>query len=61
MGPAKLRFTLKPYQPIKNTKREEFFKKHGNVQVPFLIDPNTGVELFESIDIINYLDKTYRK
>ena len=61
MGPAKLRFSLKPYQPLKNTKRDAFFKKHGNVQVPFLIDPNTGVELFESADIVKYLDRTYKK
>lgn len=61
MGPANFRFTLKPYQPIKNTKRDDFFKKHGNVQVPYLIDPNTGTELFESTDIINYLNKTYLK
>jgi glutaredoxin len=61
MGPAKFRFTLKPYQPIKNTKRDVFFKKYGNVQVPFLIDPNTGEELFESLEIVKYLDKTYKK
>ena len=61
MGPANFRLTLKPYQPIENTKRDAFFKKHGNVQVPFLIDPNTGEELFESTDIIEYLNKTYLK
>ncbi len=61
MGPAKFRFTLKAYKPMKNTKRDAFFKKHGDVQVPFLIDPNTGEELFESQDIVKYLDKTYKK
>jgi hypothetical protein len=61
MGPAKFRFTLKPYKPLENTKREAFFKKHGNVQVPFLTDPNTGEELFESTEIVKYLDKHYRK
>lgn len=61
MGPAKFRFTLKPYKPLENTKREAFFRKHGNVQVPFLIDPNTGEELFESKEIVKYLDKHYRK
>ncbi len=29
------------------------------LQVPYLIDPNTGVELFESIDIRIYLDRVY--
>jgi len=28
-------------------------------QVPYLVDPNTGVEMFESIDIRKYLDKVY--
>ena len=60
MGPAKARFSLGPYRPIKNTKRDEFFKAHGNVQVPFLVDPNTEVELFESKDILEYLRKTYQ-
>jgi hypothetical protein len=27
--------------------------------VPYLIDPNTGVELFESIEIRMYLDRVY--
>lgn len=61
MGPAKLRFSIKPYQPIENTKRDVFFKKHGNVQVPFLVDPNTGTELFESLEIVKYLDETYKR
>jgi len=59
MGPANFRMSLKPYQPLSNTKRDDFFKKHGNVQVPFLVDPNTGTELFESGDILEYLDETY--
>jgi glutathione S-transferase len=28
-------------------------------QVPYLIDPNTGVEMFESAEIVEYLEKTY--
>jgi len=60
MGPANFRFTLKPYRPLENTKRDAFFKKHGNVQVPFLVDPNTKTELFESKEILQYLNDTYR-
>lgn len=59
MGPAKFRFSFKPYQPLPNTKRDVFFKLHGNVQVPYLIDPNTGAELFESDEIVAYLNRTY--
>ncbi|MCE2679681.1 MAG: glutathione S-transferase N-terminal domain-containing protein [Burkholderiales bacterium] len=31
----------------------------GKVQVPYLIDENTGVAMYESQDILNYLDLTY--
>jgi len=27
--------------------------------VPWLADPNTGVEMFESADIVSYLNETY--
>ena len=28
-------------------------------QVPFIIDPNTGVEMFESVEIVKYLKEVY--
>lgn len=59
MGPAKLRSALIAYQPLPNTKRERFFNKHGEVMVPFLEDPNTGQSLFESADILDYLQDEY--
>jgi len=30
------------------------------IQVPLLVDPNTGVEMLESSDIVKYLLKTYK-
>ncbi|WP_083652000.1 glutathione S-transferase N-terminal domain-containing protein [Photobacterium proteolyticum] len=59
MGPAQFHWSLKPYKPLPNTKRDEFFKQHGNVQVPYLMDPNTGVDMFESKDILRYLEEAY--
>lgn len=59
VGPANARLSLKPYKPLENTKRWDFWQVHGNVQVPFLIDPNTNTEMFESADILDYLDRTY--
>ena len=59
MGPAAMRIKPGKYKPLPNSKRDEFLKKYGKVQVPFLIDPNTGVEMFESADIVSYLDHTY--
>ncbi|KAI3954550.1 hypothetical protein MKX01_005385 [Papaver californicum] len=40
-------------------KRQILFKKAGHFQVPYLEDPNTGVEMFESAEIVDYLGATY--
>jgi len=42
-----------------STKREEFKALSGKMQVPYLVDPNTGTAMFESAEIVGYLDKTY--
>ncbi|HVP27990.1 MAG TPA: glutathione S-transferase N-terminal domain-containing protein [Myxococcota bacterium] len=39
--------------------REAFVRRSGKMMVPFLVDPNTGKEMFESADIVRYLDETY--
>jgi len=59
MGPAKFRFNIGTYKPIENSKRDQFNAEHGNVQVPYLEDPNTGAGLFESDEIIRYLKLHY--
>ena len=41
--------------------REAFVKRSGRMMVPYLVDPNTGTEMFESADIVAYLDRTYAK
>ncbi|CAN6867100.1 unnamed protein product [Brassica oleracea] len=40
-------------------KRHELLQKAGHFQVPYLEDPNTGVNMFESAEIIEYLKQTY--
>ncbi len=40
-------------------KRPEFAARVGKLQVPYLEDPNTGTKLFESLDIVQYLEATY--
>ncbi|XP_002983737.2 uncharacterized protein LOC9651199 [Selaginella moellendorffii] len=40
-------------------KRNYLLERTGIYQVPFLEDPNTGVEMFESSEIIKYLNTTY--
>ena len=39
--------------------RDRLYKKTGRFQVPYVEDPNTRVELFESAAIIEYLEKVY--
>jgi len=39
--------------------RDAFVERSGRMMVPWLSDPNTGVELFESADIVAYLEGTY--
>jgi len=39
--------------------RDAFVERSGRMMVPWLADLNTGVELFESADIVAYLEQTY--
>jgi glutathione S-transferase len=39
--------------------RPEVIEKGGKAQFPFLIDPNTGAQMYESLSIIKYLFETY--
>ena len=40
-------------------RREAFVARSGRMMVPWLVDPNTGVEMFESAEIAAYLEATY--
>src|SRR5438094_8898013 len=40
-------------------RRAERVKRGGKLQAPYLVDPNTGTEMYESDDIIAYLEATY--
>lgn len=41
--------------------RPEVVELGGKAQFPYLVDANTGVEMYESLDIISYLFETYGK
>lgn len=43
----------------KSARRPELIALGGKMQVPFLHDPNTNTMLYESDDIVAYLEKTY--
>ncbi len=40
-------------------RREEFRERSGKMMVPYLADPNTGKEMFESAAIVAYLRAAY--
>ena len=40
-------------------KRAELVARGGKMQVPYLADPSTGREMYESADIVAYLRETY--
>jgi len=59
LGPPILRTALFPELPVVGRTRTELLERAGKVQVPYLVDPNTGVAMFESAAIRQYLLETY--
>jgi glutathione S-transferase len=45
--------------PRASPDREAFVSISGRMRVPYLVDPNTGTQMFESADIRRYLYETY--
>lgn len=43
----------------KSARRAAFVARSGKMQVPYLVDPNTDRAMFESADIVRYLESTY--
>jgi glutathione S-transferase len=39
--------------------RQKLFDRAGRISIPYLVDPNTGQEMAESEQIIDYLEATY--
>ena len=48
-GPPTRRFTLKPWTPKPGGRREQMLEATGRAQVPYLIDANHDIRLFESV------------
>ena len=59
MGPPVVREKFFPDAPITSDNRCRLFELTGRSQVPYLVDPNIGVAMFESADILAYLDQEY--
>lgn len=59
VGPPAVRAKWFGDAPITSPNRIRLREMTGRSQVPYLVDPNTGVEMFESTDIVAYLQKAY--
>jgi glutathione S-transferase len=57
--PPPLRERLHLEVTVETRNRRELEGRTGKVMVPYLIDPNTGTEMFESDAIRRHLDDTY--
>ena len=55
--PPKLRHR-RGYMP-ESRKRQQLAELGGRVMVPYMVDPNTGVSMYESADIQRYLGEPY--
>jgi glutathione S-transferase len=59
MGPPELRARFFRQEPVQGRNRLRLLEMTGKVQVPYLVDPNTDTALYESADIIRYLEQQY--
>lgn len=60
--PASLYNQIKLYKDIYEEKKnwEELLKIGDKGEVPFLVDTEKSVFMYESIDIIKYMEKNYK-
>lgn len=54
-----IRQRIFPFYNVKGKNRKGLVSRSGDMMVPYLVDPNTGIEMFESSDICNYLLQQY--
>lgn len=57
--PPEIRYeNMHNYMPGTENRRK-FLERTGRIMMPYIVDPNTGVDMFQSKDIIEYLRETY--
>ncbi|MGK0305737.1 MAG: glutaredoxin [Gammaproteobacteria bacterium] len=57
LPPLRDAFNIEPNSELLN--RKKLHHKTGRMAIPYLIDPNQNVEMFESTKMVEYLEKTY--
>ncbi len=61
LGPPMIRDRVLKAPKDTSRNRKLLMERTGHVQLPYLVDPNTGAEMFESADILSYLRSTYAR
>jgi len=57
--PPEIRYeNMHNYMPGTENRRK-FLERTGKIMMPYIVDPNTGVDMFQSKDIQDYLRETY--
>lgn len=59
MGPPFVREYFLPGARVEGRNRKRLHELTGRLQVPYLVDPNRNVAMFESADIVAYIESTY--
>jgi glutathione S-transferase len=49
---------VKGYEP-ETENRRKLVERGGHMMVPYLVDPNTGTSMYQSADILAYVQETY--
>ena len=57
--PPEMRYEKMPNYMPGTENRRKFLERTGRIIMPYIFDPNTGVEMCQSKDIIEYLRETY--
>src|SRR5262245_18476536 len=59
LGAPWVRTRLFPRAPIEGRNRKRMFAETGRLQMLYLVDPNSAEALYESAQIVAYLEETY--
>lgn len=59
LGPPAVRDRIHKSPKETGRNRKILAERTGRVQLPYLVDPNTGTEMYESAEILRYLEETY--
>lgn len=57
LPPLRDALNIVPNSELEN--RKILLEKAGRMAIPYLIDPNENIEMFESAEIVKYLEATY--